>query len=580
MGDVVVERKVQYLGSWSHKTVNADVIKQINHQIAKGTGHKVKLQLWRDGIRVVKTSIMLGKMLREFIPFPTIHFLTVSENTPDFLVVIAKSPNKNYQYEIYGFRCANPLDASMFLEGFRRVTKTMQPGHGYNPDIKSHDGINWTLRESQKGDDTKRDLNNFVNIHEDKQIIHSNGGVKVNINSNQALQNGQASPNEYKIHMYRKGKPAHVQKSYEYVTVANPADISDTRSEVSESALRTELESLSQELKDIKLMIEKSTGLKAEERTTTVTSTNASRDFEPLHIKVHTTTHNEVVENHVESPKTPKVLAALDAVVQYEDDEPSETVTKTTYAVQRTQDDPNVVRVSVPDYRTPTERVSTTSNTYHVTSSGVTAYNDSSSVGTGERLVAKRADTSGYGSISSGTSTMSYDQWKRQTLNGDVSERIQWRSRAHTTPRPRTAIPSFSGDSTDGSYVQVRHHTTHVGPAYQRVSFDPRVSRVGERKVKSLKMRGVSTTVPKKIEKVYEGYVREGHHSSLVYRPASVRPALVVQNGPIENGNVVLQTEQNNNVVKIENSDNALLDVSGIDLYKETPSSQQAVIRT
>ena len=580
MGDVVVERKVQYLGSWSHKTVNGEVIKQINAQIAKGTGHKVKLQLWRDGIRVVKTSIMLGKMLREFIPFPTIHFLTVSENTPDFLVVIAKSPNKNYQYEIYGFRCANPLDASMFLEGFRRVTKTMLPGHGYNPDIKSHDGANWTLRENQKGDDSKRDLNKFVNIHEDKQIIHSNGGVRVNINGNHALQNGQASPNEYKVHMYRKGKPTHVQKNYEYVTVANTADISDTRSEISESALRTELETLSQELKDIKVMIEKSTGLKAEEKTTTMTSPTATRDFDPLHIKVHTTTHNESFENKVESPKTPNVLAALDAVVQYEDDEPSESVTKTTYTVQRTQEQPNVVRVSVPDYRTPTELVSTTSNTYHVTSSGVTGYNVTSGGSTGERLVAKRADTSGYGSISSGTSTMSYDQWKRQTVGGEVGERIQWRSRAHTTPRPRTALHSFSGDSTDGSYVQVRHHTTHVGPAYQRVSFDPRVSRVGERKVRSLKMKGVSTTVPKKIERVYEGYVKEGHHSSLVYRPASARPALVVQNGPIENGSVVLQTEQNNNVVKIENPDDSLLDVSGIDLYKETTSSQHAVIRT
>lgn len=555
--------------------MNSEVIKQINNQISKGIGHKVKLQLWRDGIRVLKTSLIQGKMLREYIPFPTIHFLTVSQNTPDFLVVIAKSPNPNFQYQIFGFKCANPLDASMFLEGFRRVTKNMQPGHGYNPDIKSHDGINWTLRENQKGDDSKRDLNNFVNIHKDEQIIHSNGGVRVNINDDRVIQNGQASPNEYKVHMYRKGKPAHVQRSHEYVTVTNP-DISDTHSEVSESALRTELETLSQELKDIKLMIEKSTGLKAEEKVTTTTT--ATRDFEPLHIKVHSTTHNEVVENHVESPKTPKVLAALDAVVQYEDDEP-ETMTKTAYTIQRMEEDPNVVRISVPDYRTPAERVSKTSTTYHVTSSGAsTGYKvTSSGVSTGERLVAKRADTSGYGSVSSGTSTMSYDQWKRQTVGGEVGERIQWRSRSHTTPRPRTAIPSFSADSTDGSYV--RHHMTHVGPAYQRVSFDPRVARVGDRKVKSLKMRGVSTTVPKKIEKVYEGYVREGHHS-LVYRPASARPALVVQNGPIENGGVILQTEQNNNVVKVENSDNTLLDVSGIDLYKETPTSQHAVIRT
>lgn len=560
MGDVVVEKKVGYVGSWDHNKVDPEVINKINAHMTKGAGHKVKLQLWRDGIRVQKTSLIQGKMLREFIPFPTIHFLTVSENTPNFLLVVAKSPNPNFQYQIFAFKCANAMDASMIMEGFRKITKNVQPGHGFNPDIKSsHDGINWTLRENQKGNDTKRELSQFVNIHDGKQVVQSNGGARVNVNATHTVQqNGQGSPNEHKVHMYRKGKPAHVQKGHEYVI--RKEDVSDTHSEASESALRTELETLSQELKDIKLMIEKSTGLAVENRTA------AKREFEPLHIKVHTTTvpHNGVVENHVESPKTPNVLAALDAVVQYEDDD-SDNVTKT--YIHRSEDDPNVVRVSVPDYRTPADRVST--------STTVSTYG----APTGELLVAKRSDTSGYGSISSRSSTMSYEAWKRQTMGGDMSERIQWRSRSHTAPRPRTAIPSFSGDSTDGGqYIKVRHHT-HVAPAYQRVSFDPRLVRTGDRKVKSLKIKGVSTTVPKPIERVYEGYVKEGRHS-LVYRPqSSVRPALVVQNGHLEDGSVKVVTEQNNNVVKVDNSDHTLLDVSGIDMYKETPTTH-AVIRT
>lgn len=553
MGSYIVEKKVKYVGSWSHKTVNKDVIAQINAQIIKETGHKVKLQLWRDGIRVLKTSLIQGKMLREFIPFPTIHFLTVSHNTPDFLVVIAKSRNPNFQYEIFAFRCANGMDASLFIEGFRSVTKSIEPGHGFNPDIKSHDGINWTLRENQKGNDTKRELNQLVNIHGDKTVVQSNGGARVNINGHHVKQNGEASPTGYKVQMYRKGKPPQVQRSHEFEM--HNGDISDSQSEVSESALRTELESLSQELKDIKLMIENSTGLTTERKVT------AKREFEPLHIKVHTTTvpHNEVTQNHVESPKTPNVLAALDAVVQYEDDGSEDKA-----YIQRSDEDPDVIRVTVPDYRTPAERVSTSTRVV-------------SAASTGERLVAKRSETSGYGSVSSGTSTMSYENWKRNTMGNDMAERIQWRTRAHTTPRPRTAIPSYTGDATDGAqYVQVRHHT-HVAPANQRVSFDPRVLRVGERKTKSLRMRGISTTIAKPIEKVY---VREGGRHSLVYRPHSaVRPALVVQNGPIENGTVKVVAEQNNNVVKIENSDHNLLDVSGIDLYKETPTSH-AVIRT
>lgn len=552
MANYLVEKKAKYIGSWSHKTVNKDVIAQINAQIGKETGHKVKLQLWRDGIRVWKTSLIQGEMLREFIPFPTIHFLTVSQNTPDFLVVIAKSRNPDFQYEIFAFRLANAMDASMFIEGFRSVTKSIEPGHGFNPDIKSHDGINWTLRENEKRNDTKRELSQLVNIHGDNTVVHSNGGARVNINGRQ--QNGEVSPKEYKVHIYRKGKPPHMQQKNHEFEMKN-GDISDSRSEVSESALRTELDSLSKELRDIKLMIERSTGIQQEEKVT------ATRDFEPLHIKVHTTTvpHDEVIQNHVESPKTPKVLAALDAVVQYEDDADEDVSSR---QIQRSDDDPNVIRIKVPDYRSPTERVSTTATVTTTRSPG-------------EHLVAKRSDTSGYGSVSSGTSTISYENWKRNTMGNDMAERIQWRT--HTVPRPRTAIPSFSGDATDSTkYVQVRHHT-HVAPVYQRVSFDPRISRVGERKTKSLRMRGISTTVAKPIEKVY---VKEGGRHSLVYRPHSaLRPALVVQNGPIENGTVTVAAEQNNNIVKVENSDHNLLDVSGIDLYKDTPTAQ-AVIRT
>lgn len=570
MAECVVEKKVRFIGSWSHNSVNKDVIAEINAKIVQKTGNNVKLQLWRDGIRVLKTSLIQGKILHELIPFPSIHFLTVSQNTPDFLVVIAKSRDPNFQYQIYAFRCASALDASLFIDGFRSITKSIEPGHGFNPNIKTHDGINWTLRENEKKNDTKRELNQLVNIHSEKPVIHSNGGVSVNINEHQYIkQNGEASPTEYKVHMYRKGKPAHVQRSHEF-GMRNGLDNSDSHSEVSESALRTELESLSQELKDIKLMIEKSTGLTATKTVTenrvTENKVPAPREFEPLHIKVHTTTvpYSEVIQNHVEdveSPKTPNVLAALDAVVQYEDDD-SEDVAKT--YIHRTEEDPNVIRVTVPDYRTPSERVSGTTTVISETPRG-------------QRLVAKRSETSGYGSVSSGTATMSYENWKRSTMGNDMSERIQWRARSHTTPRPRTAIPSFSGDSVDSAqYVQVRHHT-HAVPQYQRVSFDPRVSRMGERKTKSLRLRGISTTVAKPIEKVY---VRDSGHHSLVYRPHSaVRPALVVQNGPIENGTAHVVAEQNNNVVKMENSDHTLLDVSGIDLYKETPTAQ-AVIRT
>jgi hypothetical protein len=169
----------------------------------------------------------------------------------------------------------------------------------------------------------------------------------------------------------------------------------------------------------------------------------------------------------------------------------------------------------------------------------------------------------------------------------DLPERIQWKSRTNrashvVSARPRSALPSWSTDAVDSAHgVEVRHHSAGYGPAYQRVSFNPRIMKVQDKKSQSLRgIKGASSTVIKPIDKVYLGRPEAKHHS-LSYRShsAGLRPSILIKDDGFYTDHVQnIVVEQNNNIIKPD-PDEHLLDVSGIDLYKETPT-EGAVIRT
>lgn len=477
-------------------------------------------------------------------------------------------------FQVHAFRCANGLDAGVYVGTFRtlqksvravKVVKTTTVPHAKNQD----DDINWTLR-SKDHNNSKRELKQLVDLHGEKAVVHKVGdGATVYIEDEEkpVVTNGHTEvfENGVRIPLYRKGKPTRLEReSFE-------SDVSDNRSEVSESALRSELETLSQELRDIKFMLEKSTGI------TTNSEPGSPRDFEPVNVKVHTHTvqpDQVAVQRSIKSSE-PRVETVVLT------DEPVQTSHKENGYVTggATQ-----VRVNVPDYRNFTE--------------GTPSYTLTKVSGPEVREVrdytVRNTSHPSYEIVTPRPATTSYENWKKNTMErnavrySDLPERIQWKSRtgraSHVvSARPRSALPSWSTDVTDSSKVEgveVRHHPAGFGPSYQRVSFNPRVVKMQDRKTQSLRSRGLSTTVAKPIDKVYVGRADAKHHS-LSNRPnsANLRPSILVQdtNG-VQNNVQTVVVEQNNNVVKQENDDH-LLDVSGIDMFKET-SSDGAVIRT
>ncbi|KAL4224403.1 hypothetical protein ACF0H5_017855 [Mactra antiquata] len=560
MADQFIEKKVYYLGVWGKDTVDAQTINEINSQIASQKGNRIKLQLGSDGIRMLKTTVIQGKVLHDYIPIEKIQLMTVSQNLPDLLMVTSLSKGDKNKFQINVFRCANGLDAGMFMQTYRALQKRIKTVQVVPSRVikQQDDDINWTLR-SKEHDNTKRELKQLVDIHGEKAVLHkvTDGTVYIQENgtSDVHVQNGHTEvfENGVRIPLYRKGKPTRIEKE------SVESDMSDNKSEVSESALRNELENLSQELRDIKIMLEHSTG---------ISQPGSPVNFRPVNVDVH---------KHTVQPQTVVLHAAnTDAEDRIEtevveDDDDAVVLRRHENGVSHsTSGSVTHVRVNVPDYRSFNEN--TTS--YTVTTTKVPVQERRHY----EVVTPTRT-----------TSTTSYEDWKKNTMErnavrySELPERIQWRSRparaSHViATRTRSAIPVWSSDVTDSSNsVEVRHHSAGFGPAYQRVSFNPRVAKI-DKKAHSLRARNLSTTVAKPIERVYTGRPDAKHHS-LSYRATTLRPSVLVTKESVPNNTQqAIVVEQNNNVVK-QDVDEQLLDVSGIDLYKETPI-EGAVIRT
>lgn len=472
-------------------------------------------------------------------------------------------------FQIHAFRCDNGIDAGLYMEAFRLMQKTVHSVKVVKTAVApktDSDEINWTLRN--KGhDNSKRELKQFVDIHADKTVVHKvHEGSTVYIEDNEkpVLTNGNTEvfENGVRIPLYRKGKPTRLEReSFE-------TDVSDTRSEVSESALRNELETLSQELRDIKIMLEHSTGIPS------VSEPGSPRDFQAVNVHTHTVQPEQTVVQRgvMNGEHTIETVVLDDEPVRMVHQENGYTVTGNAPVTH--------VRVNVPDYRNFNEGTSS----YSVT----TEKRDYQTVNEEPSSTVTRTSApvnTDYEVIKHRSRTTSYENWKKNTMernavrHSDLPERIQWKSRASranhvTSTRPRSAMPVWSTDAVDSSMVEVRHHPAGVGPAYQRVSFNPRVVKMRDRKSQSLRARGLSTTVAKPIDRVYVGRSDAKHHHSLSYRPKSAN----FRSSILQNHVQTAVVEQNNNVVKL-GTDNQLLDVSGVDLYNDTPIVG-AVIRT
>ncbi|XP_062598757.1 uncharacterized protein LOC134260185 [Saccostrea cucullata] len=466
-----LKKKAWYLGEWRQSVLADTVINQI-HQLVKGKkGKNVKLCMARDGIRVFVSNLLQGKILYDHVPFTDLYFMTVNQHNPSCLLVIAKDPR--HKYRILAYRCENSLDAGLFIQYYRDVRKSMTSVEGYNIELRRSDEGNWTLRSKQH-EDNKRQLKTIVNMQ--TGTAQPNGGIQ-NSHTKVAIVNGQSKPDENRNtqmviqtrveksppssprekvileKVYRKGK----SQNNIGIQASGPGTerYSDNVSETSDSnqSFQNELNYLSNELREIKFMLEKSTGISAE-----VFHDKSGKEIQTESFRTEPDT--ELTVN--------KALEPIDAVVRDEEEEEVKL-----REVQN--DDGPKVRVSVPDYR----------------SLGVQASSKTLPPPPEKRaatLPATFRQTQPDGPELLRASTTNYQSWK---------DDVMLRGRVGRSTRPRTTLYSTSSyTSTDGSIKG----SLRGAPNGVHVHFDsaaPKGSVVYRKKA-------ISTNVQKPIERVYQ----------------------------------------------------------------------------
>ncbi|XP_069135037.1 uncharacterized protein [Argopecten irradians] len=479
-------KKVYQLGTWHDDNILDNVINDLAKQVRAGKGTKVKLTVSKHGVTVIKSAALTGKQMTDYLPIEKVHFITVNKYHPSCLLVIGQDyPTK---YQILAFRCASGLDAGLFVKYFKDL-KRQYPGEGYNVETKKSEGANWTLR-SKTQNNNNRQLSAVVDMHREQSKV--NGDIHIHMNGGSNQENGVvrtyinpiADDNTSSL---TTDTHAHTTSSEKVVVhqkqVVHHRHLSDNVSEASETSLRDELDVLSQELREIKFMLEKSTGISPEEYQKSVVVTPRRRE----------NTEDVIVTRTIEQPDTNVVVRREETVT--ETVHHSQTNGDVTYHINgkaarpTSQEMEGEVRVTVPDYR------SSTDSTTKIYSTEIPKSHEDH------------------------TNDVNYKSWggdRRSVVRpqNNWRDEVVLRQRVHGRTRPRSAMYSSSSyASVSGSVRSSRAPSAYVLTDYNRHAGSQTLpaNRGG-----SYKRLNVSTTVQRPIERVY------GRHSTYGGKPVFV----------------------------------------------------------
>ncbi|XP_060081241.1 uncharacterized protein LOC132560596 [Ylistrum balloti] len=493
-----MEKKVYQLGTWHDDTILDNVINEMAKQVRAGKGTKVKLTVTKHGVTVIKSAALTGKQMTDYLPIENVHFITVNKYHPSCLLVIGKDhPTK---YQILAFRCANGLDAGMFVKHFKDIKRQSNPGEGYNVETKkSHEGENWTLR-SKNQNNNNRQLSAVVDMHTERSKV--NGDIHIHMNGGSHQENGVArtyinpiadeNPPSVKTEEITH---AHTTTSDKVVVhekhVVHHRHLSDNVSEASETSLRDELDVLSQELREIKFMLEKSTGITPEEYQKSVVVTPRRQE--------HTTSEEVIVTRTIEKPDTDVVVRREETTLHSQRNGEVRHQIITNGKIERAAS-PKMegeVRVTVPDYR------SSTDSTTRIYSTAETP-----------RVQPDEGDNVNYKSWGGDRRSVVRPQsnWRDEVvLRQSVHGRTRPRSARYSSSSYASVSGSVRSSRAPSAYV-LTEHTRHPGGHHTLPA-----NRGG-----SYKRLHVATTVHKPIEKVYGRHSTYGGKPILMERPSVV----------------------------------------------------------
>jgi hypothetical protein len=442
---------------------------------------------------------MSGKNLKDRETLANIYFATVNQYNPQCLLFITKDERRKYR--IVAIRCASSADAGLFVSCFKDLRRAVKSnGVGNNLELRQIESGNWTLRAKHSATD-KRQLNTIVEMNGEKMNIHlkQNGVIKnkrtdINSHANISVEPTPSDNNNTVKQNNEKNAVQADQKDSK--TVGIQAEVIEENGEpvsnsVSENEFKDELDNLSHEVREIKFMLETSTGIGAD--------VYHDKDKKEVEL-VNVSKPEEEIVAEVKEPKSPisAVVVGVDSSDNDNDDaekdsKPIENELNESKGKESVNSDDSEVRVVVPDYRSS----GTQTAPKYV-----------------RRYVPKENHTSttvtynGNGEPKSPRGTTSFDAWKDDViLRRNVSPRA---------PRPRSAYLSTSstGSSLQGSLRDRNPHIIYATTARTHHTMPHHSLRVPMRRSSNM-----SSTIERPIEKVYPR--PRSVHGSIVYRPTT-----------------------------------------------------------
>ena len=284
------KKDAYFIGMWKDDVVTDNIIKEVVTRSSVDKGRRVKLRLTPEGLLVSKTSVFQVSSKIDSIPIGSIYFMTVNKHSPNCLLCIIRDTVR--KYNVLAFRCLTALDAGDIVKTFKGLR-----GDGMRM-MKRDDG-NWTLRAPSA-----------------KTIPRQTLDILVNNPSNGIQPNGEAlheyCPPEHRIidpvteevESVTKGEELVLKgKSLQNIGVQTHFhDDGDTMSEISDvSSFKEELDYLSQELREVKYLLEKSTGISAEEHLRLAKQVDSATDnnvFDKSHMHVESNNNTIYTDNH------------------------------------------------------------------------------------------------------------------------------------------------------------------------------------------------------------------------------------------------------------------------------------------
>ncbi|KAL8580972.1 hypothetical protein ACOMHN_017538 [Nucella lapillus] len=292
-----IERKVHYVGTWREDKVTDGTMGQIIARSLAEKGKKVKVKLSRDGLVLSKT-VLLQENLLSSQALHDVYFLTVNQRHPCCLLCIVADPVRKYL--ILALRTSNPVEAQEIISTFKALKDNPTIDSG-NVVLKRKDNGNWTLRERTQHNANRHLQDIFIdddqptNTSTDVPPIFvsqpngSAGGSYAPVIDGRQLAN-QGSGNGFRLVPEETGGEG-------VVVVSRP---------------KGDVDELSQELQDVKFVVEKTGSVSS----ATLKSNTSHKSCNNSTYNNNNTEKSYYIETEVQAPKPAEPITLNNGVIQ------------------------------------------------------------------------------------------------------------------------------------------------------------------------------------------------------------------------------------------------------------------------